>query len=58
MAISQLLKDTVSGNKSMDVFIIGITGKIGGLLAQRLLSKGDTVHGLVRRDEQRADLAG
>ncbi|MGN8647414.1 NAD(P)H-binding protein [Gracilibacillus sp. HCP3S3_G5_1] len=57
MARSQLLKDTVSGNKSMDVFIIGITGKIGGLLAQKLLSKGDTVHGLVRRDEQRADLA-
>ncbi len=41
----------------MDVFIIGITGSIGGLLAQNLLTKGDTVHGLVRRDEQRADLA-
>lgn len=41
----------------MDVFIIGITGRIGGLLAQKLLAKGDTVHGLVRRDEQRADLA-
>ena len=57
MASSQLRKDTASGNKSMDVFIIGITGKIGGLLAQKLLSKGDTVHGLVHRDEQRADLA-
>ncbi|WP_331765724.1 NAD(P)H-binding protein [Embleya sp. NBC_00896] len=41
----------------MDVFIIGTTGKIGGLLAQELLSRGDSVHGLVRRDEQRADLA-
>ncbi|MCY0922275.1 NAD(P)H-binding protein [Streptomyces sp. H27-G5] len=41
----------------MDVFIIGITGKIGRLLAQELLAQGDTVHGLVRRDEQRTDLA-
>lgn len=41
----------------MRVFIIGITGRIGGLLARKLLSKGDTVRGLVRRDEQRADLA-
>ncbi|MGI5447694.1 SDR family oxidoreductase [Streptomyces sp. CA-243310] len=41
----------------MDVFIIGITGKIGRLLAQELLARGDTVHGLVRRDEQRTDLA-
>ncbi|MGW2479344.1 NAD(P)H-binding protein [Streptomyces sp. NPDC001571] len=41
----------------MDVFIMGITGKIGGLLAQELLSRGDGVQGLVRRDEQRADLA-
>ncbi|MGN9865367.1 NAD(P)H-binding protein [Bacillus swezeyi] len=46
-----------SGSFKMDVFIIGITGNIGGLLAQKLVSKGDTVHGLVRRDEQRADLA-
>ncbi|MEJ9222069.1 SDR family oxidoreductase [Paenibacillus glucanolyticus] len=57
MARSKLLNDTVSDNKSLHVFIIGITGKVGGLLAQKLLSKGDTVHGLVRRDEQRADLA-
>ena len=57
MARGELQKDIVKGNKNMDVFIIGITGKIGGLLAQKLLSKGDTVHGLVRRDEQRADLA-
>ncbi|WNO71226.1 NAD(P)H-binding protein [Streptomyces sp. AM8-1-1] len=41
----------------MDAFIIGITGRTGGLLAQELLSRGDTVHGLVRREEQRADLA-
>ncbi|WP_211147001.1 NAD(P)H-binding protein [Paenibacillus dokdonensis] len=41
----------------MNVFIIGITGNIGGLLAQRLISKGDSVHGLVRRNEQQADLA-
>ncbi|MMZ57434.1 GDP-mannose 4,6-dehydratase [compost metagenome] len=40
----------------MNVFIIGITGNIGGLLAQRLVSKGDTVHGLVRRYEQQAEL--
>ncbi|MFD6160934.1 NAD(P)H-binding protein [Nocardia sp. NPDC060256] len=40
----------------MDVFIIGITGGIGGLLAQQLRSRGDTVNGLVRRDEQRAEL--
>ncbi|MEU1932968.1 SDR family oxidoreductase [Streptomyces coeruleorubidus] len=41
----------------MNVFIIGITGKIGRLLVQELLSRGDAVHGLVRREEQRADLA-
>ncbi len=41
----------------MEVFIIGVTGKIGGLLAQNLLSRGNTVRGLVRRDEQQADLA-
>lgn len=41
----------------MDVFIIGVTGKVGGLLARTLLSKGDAVRGLVRRDEQRAELA-
>lgn len=47
----------ISEGEKMDVFIVGITGKIGGLLAQKLLAKGDTVRGLVRRDEQRADLA-
>ena len=41
----------------MRVFIIGITGAIGGLLAQELIDRGDEVSGLVRREEQRADLA-
>ena len=41
----------------MDIFIIGMTGAIGGLLAQKLRSRGDTVRGLVRRDDQRAVLA-
>lgn len=40
----------------MDVFIIGITGGIGGLLAQKLRCRGDAVHGLVRRPDQQADL--
>ncbi len=40
----------------MDVFIIGITGGIGGLLAQKLLARGDAVHGLVRRDDQQVEL--
>jgi uncharacterized protein YbjT (DUF2867 family) len=41
----------------VDVFIIGITGGIGGLLAQKLRSRGDAVHGLVRRDDQQAELS-
>lgn len=41
----------------MDIFIIGITGGIGHLLAQKLRSRGDTVRGLVRREEQQAELA-
>jgi uncharacterized protein YbjT (DUF2867 family) len=40
----------------MNVFIIGITGGIGGLLAQELRSRGDAVHGLVRRIDQQAEL--
>lgn len=40
----------------MKVFIIGITGGIGGLLAQKLRSRGDAIHGLVRRHEQQAEL--
>lgn len=38
----------------MDVFI---TGRIGGLLAQKLRSRADAVHGLVRGGDQQADLA-
>jgi uncharacterized protein YbjT (DUF2867 family) len=34
----------------MDIFIIDITGRIGGLLARKLRSRGHTVRGLVRRD--------
>jgi uncharacterized protein YbjT (DUF2867 family) len=39
------------------VFIIGITGAVGGLLAEDLTARGDVVSGLVRREAQRADLA-
>lgn len=41
----------------MDVFIIGITGGVGGLLARNLRARGDAVHGLVRREDQQAELA-
>ncbi|WP_436735696.1 NAD(P)H-binding protein [Streptomyces sp. BBFR102] len=41
----------------MDVFIIGLSGGVGSLLARNLRARGDGVHGLVRREEQRADLA-
>lgn len=41
----------------MKVLIIGITGRIGGLLARNLRSRGDEVRGLVRREEQRDVLA-
>ncbi|KOG63419.1 NAD-dependent dehydratase [Streptomyces antibioticus] len=37
--------------------MIGITGGIGDLLARKLRSRGDTVRGLVRRDDQQAALA-
>jgi uncharacterized protein YbjT (DUF2867 family) len=40
----------------MDVFIIGITGGVGSLLAQDLLARGDTVSGLVRTGEQQESL--
>ncbi|MGJ7906380.1 NAD(P)-binding oxidoreductase [Actinopolyspora sp. H202] len=42
----------------MNVFIIGITGGVGGSLTRELLSRDVNVHGLVRRDEQRAELLG
>lgn len=51
-----MAKDIVFHNHSMNVFIIGITGKVGNLLAQSLLSKGDTVRGLVRQKEQQVEL--
>jgi uncharacterized protein YbjT (DUF2867 family) len=38
------------------VFIIGITGAVGGLLAERLRERGDTVTGLVRRRGQQVEL--
>lgn len=39
----------------MNVFIIGITGGIGRLLAHKLQSRGDRVRGLVRRREQQTE---
>lgn len=41
----------------MKVFILGISGAVGGLLARNLVGRGDDVSGLVRRNEQRADLS-
>lgn len=41
----------------MKVFIIGVSGAVGRLLARNLTERGDDVSGLVRRDEQRADLS-
>ncbi len=41
----------------MKVFIIGISGAVGLLLARNLLDRGDEVSGLVRREQQRRDLA-
>lgn len=37
----------------MRVFVVGITGAVGGLLAQRLDAHGDGVFGLVRTAKQR-----
>lgn len=41
----------------MRVFIIGITGAVGGMLARRLATRGDDVGGLVRQPDQQAKLA-
>ena len=41
----------------MKIFIIGVSGAVGGLLARNLTDRGDEVSGLVRRNDQRADLA-
>lgn len=43
--------------EAMRVFVVGITGAVGGLLAGRLALRGDEVSGLVRTSEQRAALA-
>lgn len=42
----------------MRTFIIGIAGKVGRRLAQQLVARGDEVGGLVRRVDQREELAG
>lgn len=41
----------------MRVFVIGVTGAVGGLLVDLLRARGDAVRGLVRRPGQRSDLA-
>ncbi|MGP5127692.1 NAD(P)H-binding protein [Brachybacterium tyrofermentans] len=41
----------------MKVFIVGVSGAVGGLLAQDLIARGDEVSGLVRREQQRVELA-
>ncbi|MBZ2196917.1 hypothetical protein [Occultella gossypii] len=41
----------------MKVFMTGISGAVGRLLARDLAERGDDVSGLVRREEQRADLS-
>ena len=41
----------------MKMFVIGISGAVGGLLATNLTGRGDVVSGLVRREDQRPDLA-
>ncbi|MGM7699273.1 NAD(P)H-binding protein [Microbacterium sp. A84] len=40
----------------MKVFIIGVSGAVGRLLARNLTERGEDVSGLVRRDEQRMAL--
>jgi uncharacterized protein YbjT (DUF2867 family) len=41
----------------LKVFIIGVSGAVGRLLARNLTDRGDIVSGLVRRDDQRAELS-
>ncbi|GAA4734649.1 NAD(P)H-binding protein [Modestobacter marinus] len=41
----------------MNVFVVGISGAVGGLLERELTSRGDVVSGLVRLDDQRAHFA-
>jgi uncharacterized protein YbjT (DUF2867 family) len=40
----------------VNVFIVGVTGGVGGLIAQKLRTRGDVVRGLVRRPEQQTAL--
>ncbi|MCL3818588.1 NAD(P)H-binding protein [Aeromicrobium wangtongii] len=40
----------------MHVFIVGVTGGVGSLLAHELVARGDTVSGLVRHPAQRDEL--
>ena len=40
----------------MKVFIMGISGAVGGLLAERLLERGSQVSGLVRTEDQQRRL--
>lgn len=44
-------------SSAMKVFLIGISGAVGRLLAADLSGRGDVVSGLVRREDQRSDLA-
>lgn len=57
MATPVVLLDDSEEGQPVKVFIIGISGAIGRLLAHNLTDRGDNVSGLVRRDEQRLDLA-
>ncbi len=41
----------------MKVFILGISGAIGALLADKLSAGGTEVHGLVRKPAQHVDFA-
>lgn len=41
----------------MRVFIIGVSGAVGSLLAESLITRGDDVAGLVRRHQQRTELS-
>lgn len=41
----------------MKVFVIGVSGAVGGLLARKLVDRGDEVSGLVRRADQSAELS-
>ncbi|MFK0121594.1 NAD(P)H-binding protein [Streptomyces sp. NPDC090994] len=41
----------------MNIFVIGIAGKVGSLLARELIARGDHVSGLVRTTQQQEALA-